>query len=59
MVIMWILSFHSFAQKFFEDDDRELLQKAAKVLDFFSWEKIARILLMLFDNLKENTLCQD
>jgi len=56
---MWILSFHGFALKFFEDDDRELLQKSAKVLDFFSWEKITRILLMLFDNLKENALCQD
>lgn len=57
LVILWILSFNDFAIKFFEDDDMELLQKSAKVLDFYSWEKITRILLMLFDNLKENTLC--
>ena len=56
---MWILSFHGFAQKYFEDDDREILLKTAKVLDFYSWEKIARILLMLFDNLKEIPACQD
>lgn len=57
IVTMWILSYHEFAHKFFEDDDRELLFKCSKVLDFYSWEKIARILLMLFDNLKLNALC--
>ena len=57
IAIMWILSHHSFAAQFFENDDNEILQKAAKVLDFYSWEKITRILLMLFDNLKENALC--
>lgn len=59
LVILWILSFNDFAAKYFEDDDMELLQKSAKILDYYSWEKITRILLMLFDNLKGNALCQD
>jgi hypothetical protein len=54
MVILWILSYHSFAHQYFEDYTLAIIEKTAKVLDFFSWEKIARIMLMLFDNLKEN-----
>ena len=59
MVILWILSYHSFAHEFFEDYTLAIIEKTAKVLDFFSWEKIARIMLMLFDNLKENQICQE
>jgi hypothetical protein len=54
MVILWILSYHEFAHKYFEDYTLAIIEKTSKVLDFFSWEKIARIMLMLFDNLKEN-----
>jgi len=36
-----------------------LIEKATKVLDFYSWEKIARILLQLFNNVKENPICQE
>jgi len=42
---LWILSYHPFAQKYFEDYSLSLIEKATKVLDFYSWEKIARILL--------------
>lgn len=34
-----------------------LIEKATKILDFFSWEKIARVVLMLFDNLKDDKEC--
>lgn len=59
MVILWILSYHSFAHIYFEDYTLAIIEKTAKVLDFFSWEKIARMMLMLFDNLKENQICQE
>ena len=59
MVILWILSYHDFAQHYFEDYTLAIIEKSSKVLDFFSWEKIARIMLLLFDNLKENPICQE
>lgn len=57
--ILWILSYHEFTHKFFEDYTIAIIEKVSKILDFFSWEKIARIMLMLFDNLKENAVCQE
>jgi len=36
-----------------------ILEKVVKILDYFSWEKIARGILLLFDNLKEVSGCQD
>ena len=57
MVILWILSYHDFAHPYFEDYTLAIIEKTSKVLDFFSWEKIARMLLMLYDNLKENPVC--
>lgn len=36
-----------------------IIEKVSKILDFFSWEKIVRIMLMLFDNLKHNVVCQE
>tara|TARA_B110000285_G_scaffold39084_1_gene42537 strand:+ start:572 stop:1039 length:468 start_codon:yes stop_codon:yes gene_type:complete len=59
MVILWILSYHEFAHQYFEDYTLAIIEKTSKVLDFFSWEKIARIMLMLYDNLKENPVCQE
>jgi hypothetical protein len=56
---LWILSYHPFAQKYFEDYSLSLIEKATKVLDFYSWEKIARILLQLYMNVKENQICQE
>jgi len=59
MVILWILSYHEFAHQYFEDYTLAIIEKTSKVLDFFSWEKIARMMLMLYDNLKENPICQE
>ena len=59
VTILWILSYHEFSHPFFEDYRTGVLEKVSKVLDFFSWEKIVRIMLMLFDNLKDNSVCQE
>lgn len=59
VVILWILSYHEFTHKYFEDYTIAIIEKVSKILDFFSWEKIARIMLMLFDNLKEIPVCQE
>jgi V-type H+-transporting ATPase subunit H len=56
---LWILSFHEFAHSFFEDYTQGIIEKVSKVLDYFSWEKIVRIMLMLFENLKTNAVCQE
>ena len=58
-VILWVLSYHEFTHKYFEDYTIAIIEKVSKILDFFSWEKIARIMLMLFDNLKEIAVCQE
>jgi hypothetical protein len=49
---LWILSYHDFTHKYFTDYTLAIIEKVSKILDYFSWEKIARITLMLFDNLK-------
>ena len=41
----------------FEDYRLALMEKVAKILDFFNKEKIVRIILMLFDNIKQNEIC--
>mmetsp|Transcript_19642 Transcript_19642/g.30293 ORF Transcript_19642/g.30293 Transcript_19642/m.30293 type:complete len:384 (+) Transcript_19642:2-1153(+) len=56
---LWILSYHDYTQKFFEDYTLAIIEKVAKIMDFFSWEKIARIMLMLIDNLKDISACQE
>lgn len=56
---LWILSYHENCNQFFEDYSNSIIEKVSKVIDYFSWEKIVRIMLMLFDNLKTNTVCQD
>lgn len=57
--MLWILSYHDFTHKYFEDYTLAIIEKVSKILDYFSWEKIARIMLMLFNNLKEITVCQE
>lgn len=57
--MLWILSYHKFARQYFEDYTLALVEKVTKIMDFFTWEKIARIVLMLYDNLKEVEVCQD
>lgn len=49
---MWVLSYHSYAEEFFADFNLELIEKAAKLLDFHNKEKNVRIFLMLIDNMK-------
>jgi len=56
---LWILSYHDKSHIFFEDYGRAVIEKVSKILDYFSWEKLVRIMLMLFDNLKENAVCQE
>lgn len=50
--LMWVLSYHSYAEEFFADFNLELIEKAAKLLDFHNKEKNVRIFLMLIDNMK-------
>jgi len=57
--MLWILSYHKFALTYFENYTYSLIEKVTKILDFNSWEKITRVILMLFDNLKEEPDCQD
>lgn len=56
---LWVLSYHERSHSYFQDYRLAIIEKVSKVLDFFSWEKIVRIMLMLFDNLKTNTICQE
>lgn len=46
---LWIISNHKFAMKGFEDYRFMVLEKVAKILDYFNKEKNVRIILMLFD----------
>jgi len=57
--MLWILSYHEFTFKHFEDYTIAIIEKVSKILDFFNWEKIVRIMLVLFDNLKEIETCQE
>jgi hypothetical protein len=53
------MSYNEFAHAFFEDDELLLIEKVAKILDYFKREKIVRIILLLLDNLKDIKGCQD
>lgn len=54
---LWIISYHPFAMKGFEEGRFEMIEGASKILDYFSKEKIVRMVLMLLDNLKANETC--
>lgn len=54
---LWIISYHQFAAVGFEEYRLEIIERVAKILDFFSKEKIVRIVLLLLDNLKHNEVC--
>jgi hypothetical protein len=49
---LWIVSYHPFTLKRFEDYHLEIIERAVKVLDYFNKEKIVRVVLLLLDNLK-------
>jgi len=59
LCMLWILSYHDFTHPFFEDYTLAIIEKVTKVMDYHSKEKIARIMLMLFDNIKEIKTCQE
>lgn len=59
LCMLWILSYHEFTYEYFEDYTLSIIEKVTKVMDYHSKEKIARIMLMLFDNLKDIPDCQD
>ena len=59
LCMLWILSYHDFTHEYFEDYTLAIIEKVTKVMDYHSKEKIARIMLMLFDNLKDIPDCQD
>jgi len=40
IISLWILSFHDYARKDFEDFDQMLIEKTLKILDFFNKEKV-------------------
>lgn len=51
MVSLWILSFHDYSLRDFEDRSQDLIEKVLKTLDFFNKEKLVRIVLLLLDSL--------
>ena len=57
LCMLWILSYHTFTHQYFEDYTLNIIEKVTKVMDYHSKEKIARIMLMLFDNLKDIPDC--
>lgn len=57
MCALWIVSYHHFAHKGFEDYRFNIIEKVSRILDYFNKEKIVRIILLLFDNLKDNEAC--
>jgi V-type H+-transporting ATPase subunit H len=54
---LWILTYHPFALKGFTDFQLNIIEDVSKILDYFNKEKIVRIVLMVFDNLKHDQEC--
>ena len=52
---LWIISFHPFSMRRFEDYSLEIIERSVKVLDYFNKEKIVRVVLLLLDNLKSSS----
>ena len=48
---LWILSFHDYARKDFEDYDLMLIEKVLKILDYSNKEKVVRVVLLLLQSL--------
>ena len=57
LISLWILSYHDYARKDFEDLDQMLIEKLLKVLDYFTKEKVVRAFLLLFDSLSSSKKC--
>lgn len=56
---LWVLSYHDFALRYFEDPDMRIMEKLLKILDQFNKEKIVRIILLTVDNLKNKESCHE
>lgn len=54
---LWIISYHHFALKGFEDFSLMIIELVSKILNYFNKEKIVRVICMLFNNLKDSTVC--
>jgi hypothetical protein len=54
---MWIMSYHHYALPVFENFKLNAIEKVLKILDFFSKEKIVRIILLIFENLMRSDIC--
>ena len=52
---LWIISYHPFALKRFEDYNLAIIENSVKILDYFNKEKIVRVVLLLLDNLKQQS----
>lgn len=57
LVTLWILSYHDFALKYFENPTMDLIEKSLKILDFFNKEKVVRVTLLLMENLSNRKQC--
>lgn len=53
VALCWVLSYRPETHVFFSDYRMGIIEKVSKILDYFNTEKIVRIMLMLFDNLKD------
>jgi hypothetical protein len=56
---LWILSYHEFTYKHFEDADLAIIERMIRILDYFNKEKIVRITLLIIDNLKMVENCHE
>ena len=55
----WILSYHKDALPHFQDFQLNVIEDIAKVLDFWTKEKIVRIICFIFKNLKDDEICME
>lgn len=56
---LWVLSYHEFSHKYFEDLDLNLIENVLRILDYFNKEKIVRVVLLLIENLKIIEPCHE
>ena len=54
IISFWILSFHEYARRDFEDYDLMLVEKIIKILDYFNKEKVVRAVLLLLQSLSSS-----
>jgi len=57
LCMLWIVSVHDFTLPKF--DEHEIIEKVAKILDYYNKEKIVRIAMMLFESVMRDKECMD